>query len=78
MVTDKRSIFVEKNKLKDVLHTDIDSLKFESPSNIYLNEDYDQGILNLDGSGKFLGALIACICMRSFEEAPDRSRIQII
>jgi len=77
VVTDQRCVFAAKNKVKDVLHTDIESLKIEDSPNVYLNGNYDQGIINLDANGKFQGALIAYICMRSFEEDPDRDRIEI-
>ena len=77
-VTDQRTVFADGAKMKDVPHTEIDSLKIEKTPNVYLNGKYDQGILNLDAGGKFQGAVIAYLCMRSFEENPDRDRIEII
>ena len=74
VITDKRSIFVNKKKVEEVLHTDLESLKIEPCGNCYLNEDYDRGIINLDGNGKFQGALLALICMLSLEADPDRGR----
>ena len=61
-----------------VSHADLDSLKIEDCGNCYINGDYDQGIVNLDANGKFQGAIIALICMFSFEAAPDRERIRIV
>lgn len=77
-ITDKRSIFVKKKDVKMVSHADLDSLKIEDCGNCYINGDYDQGIVNLDANGKFQGAIIALICMFSFEAAPDRERIRIV
>ena len=77
-ITDKRSIFVKKKEVKTVAHADVDSLKIEDCGNCYINEDYDQGIVNLDANGKFQGAIIALICMSSFEADPAGDRIRII
>ncbi len=77
-ITDRRSIFVKRKNVKTVLHTDIDSLKIEDCANCYLNGDYDQGIVSLDGDGKFQGALLSLICMLSLEVDPDRGRIRLI
>ena len=77
-ITDRRSIFVKKKNVKTVLHADIDSLKIEDCANCYLNGDYDQGIVSLDGNGKFQGALLSLICMSSLEADPDRDRIRLI
>ena len=78
VVTDRRSIFVKKKNIKTVLHTDVDSLMIEGCGNCYLNEDYEKGFINLDAKGTFQGAMIAMICMLSFEAQPDRGRIRII
>lgn len=78
VITDRRSIFVKKKNVKTVLHTDVDSLKIEDCANCYLNGDYDQGIVSLDGDGKFQGALLSLICMFSLEAEPDRDRIRLI
>ena len=78
IVTDRRSIFVNKKNVKTVPHTDIDSLKIEACGNCCLNEDYEKSIINLDGKGTFQGAILALICMLSFEMQPDRGRIRII
>jgi len=77
-ITDKRSVFVKKKDVKTVSHADVDSLKIEDCGNCYINGDYDQGIVNLDGNGKFQGAIIALICMLSFEAEPDRGLIRIV
>lgn len=77
-VTDRRSIFVNKKKVKTVPHTDIDSLKLDTAGNCYVNRDYEKGFVNLDGSGTFQGALIALICMFAFDAEPGRGRIHII
>ena len=77
-VTDRRSIFVKRKSMKTVLHTDIDSLRIESCGNCYLNDDYEKGFVNLDAKGTFQGAMIALICMLSFEAQPDRDRIRIL
>ena len=78
LVTDRQSIFVKKKSIETVLHTDIDSLTIEGCGNCYLNGDYDKGFVNLDARGTFQGALIALICMLSFEAQPGRGRIRII
>ena len=78
IVTDRQSIFVNKKKIKTVLHSDIDSLLIEGCGNCYLNEDYEKGFINFDAKGTFQGAIIALICMLSFEAQPDRNRIRII
>lgn len=78
MVTDRRSIFVKKKSIKTVLHTEVDSLIIQGCGNCYLNGDYEKGFVNLDAKGTFQGAIIALICMLSFEAQPDRDRIRII
>ena len=78
LVTDRQSVFVKKKNIKTVLHTDIDSLTLEGCGNCYLNGDYEKGFINLDGKGTFQGAILAMICMFSFEAQPDRGRIRII
>ncbi len=78
MVTDRQSIFVKKKNIKTVLHSDIDSLTIEGCGNCYLNGDYEKGFVNLDGKGTFQGAMMAMICMFSFEAQPYRDRIRII
>ena len=78
IVTDRKSVFVKKKGIKTVLHADVDSLKIESCGNCYLNEDYEKGFVNLDARGTFQGAMLAMICMLSFEAQPDRGRIHII
>ena len=78
MVTDRRSIFVKKKSIKTVLHTEVDSLIIQGCGNCYLNGDYEKGFVNLDAKGTFQGAMIALICMLSFEAQPDRPRIRII
>ena len=78
LVTDRRSVFVNKKNVETVLHTDIDSLKIEDCGNCYMNGDYDKGFVNLDSSGTFQGAIIALICMFAFEADPDRDRIRIL
>lgn len=77
-VTDRRTAFVRKQQVKSILHTDIDSLKIEGGGNCYLNEDYGKGLVSLDANGRFQGALIALICMLSFEAEPERGRIRIV
>ena len=78
IVTDRRSVFVEKKRIKMVLHSDIDSLMIEGCGNCYLNGDYEKGFVNFDAKGTFQGAVIALICMLSFEAQPDRDRIRIL
>lgn len=78
LVTDRQSVFVKKKNIKTVLHTDIDSLTLEGCGNCYLNGDYEKGFVNLDGKGTFQGAMMAMICMFSFEAQPYRDRIRII
>ena len=77
-ITNKRTVFVRKSDIKEVLHTDIDSIKIENCGNCYINGDYDKGLVNLDANGRFQGVIIAFMCMISFEEDPDRERIQIL
>ena len=77
MVTDRQSIFVKKKSIKSVLHSDIDSLLLEGCGNCYLNGDYEKGFINLDAKGTFQGAIIALICMLSFEAQPSRGRIRV-
>ena len=77
-VTDRRSVFVRKKNVKTVLHTDIDSIKVEDCGNCYINDDYDKGFVNLDAKGTFQGAVMALICMLSFEADTDRDRIRIL
>ena len=77
-VTDRRSVFVRKKNVKTVLHTDIDSIKVEDCGNCYINDDYDKGFVSLDAKGTFQGALMALICMLSFEADPDRDRIRLL
>ena len=78
VITDKRSIFVEKKNISQVLHTDIDSLKIADCGNCNLNGDYSKGIVNLDGTGTFQGALLALICALSFEADTERPNIRIV
>ena len=78
VVTDRQSIFVKKKNIKTVLHSDIDSLIIEGCGNCYLNGDYEKGFVNFDSKGTFQGAIIALVCMLSFEEQPNRGRIRII
>ena len=78
MVTDRKSIFVKKKNIKSVLHTDIDSLLIEGCGNCYLNGDYEKGFVNFDAKGTFQGAVLALICMLSFEAQPNRDRIRVI
>ena len=78
MVTDRQSIFVKRKNIKTVLHSDIDTLLIEGCGNCYLNGDYEKGFINFDAKGTFQGALIALICMLSFEAQPNRDRIRII
>lgn len=78
VVTDRQSIFVKKKSIKTILHTDIDSLLIEGCGNCYLNGDYEKGFINLDAKGSFQGAIIALICMLSFEAQPNRGRIRVI
>lgn len=78
VITDKRSIFVRKKNLKSVSHVDIDTIKIEDCANCYINDDYDKGLVNLDGKGTFQGAAIALICLFSFEADENRDRIQIV
>ncbi len=78
LVTDRQSIFVKKNSLKTLLHSDIDALKIETCGNCSFNGDYEKSFINLDAKGTFQGALLAMICMFSFEAQPDRARIRIV
>ncbi|WP_044973776.1 hypothetical protein [Ruminococcus sp. HUN007] len=78
VITDKRSIFVEKKNISQVLHTDIDSLKIADCGNCNLNGDYSKGIVNLDGTGTFQGALLALICVLSFEADMERAKIRLV
>ena len=77
-VTDRRSVFVKKKDVKTVLHTDIDSLKLEDCGNCYVNGDYGKGFVSLDAKGTFQGAMLALICMLSFEADPGRGRIRLL
>lgn len=77
-VTDKRSIFVKKKDVKDLPHTDIDTVKVEACGNCYLNGDYEKIFINLDSKGTFQGALIALISMFAFEADPEREKIRLI
>lgn len=77
VITDKRSIFVNNKKVKDVLHTDLDSFTLADCGNCTINSDYDKNIISLDGNGRFQGALLAMMCMIAFEENEDREKIQI-
>ena len=78
VITNKRSIFVEKKKISNVLHTDVDSMIIADCGNCTLNGDYSKGIINLDHTGAFQGALLALICVLSFEADPERSKIRIV
>ena len=78
VVTDKRSIFVNKKKVKSVLHVDIDTLRIEDCANCSINTDYEKGFVSLDGNGRFQGAMLAMITMLAFEEDPDRDRIRLV
>jgi len=78
VITDKRVLFADRNKVKFVLHTDLDMLKIEDCGNCTVNGDYGKCIVDLDGKGLFQGALIALMCLLSFEAMPDRGRIRIV
>ena len=78
VITDKRCIFVNKKSLKSVIHNDIDTIKIESCGNCTINSDYEKCIVNLDGNGTFQGAVIALMCLLTFESQPDREYIRII
>ena len=78
LVTDRRSVFVNKKDVVTVLHTDIDSLEIMDCGNCYVNGDYAKGFVNYESKGIFQGAVIALICMFAFEADPDRGRIRIV
>ena len=81
VITDKRSIFVDNKNIRSVCHADIGSLKLGDTFgavNWYINGDYDKCLMSLDSDGVFHGALIALICMLSFEQDPKSDKIRII
>ncbi|MBE5872451.1 MAG: hypothetical protein E7294_14570 [Lachnospiraceae bacterium] len=80
VVTDKRCIFVNRKKCQSVLHKNIASLKLQEDanySNWYVNDDYEKGIISV-GNPEYQGALIAMICLLSYEQDPDREKIRIV
>lgn len=78
VVTDKRCIFVDKKKVKQVLHTDIDTISLTEYANFIINGDYDKAFYNVSTKGILQGALIALIVMLSFEADNDREKIRIV
>lgn len=81
VITDKRSIFVDNKNVKAAYHKDIGSLKLGDSFgavNWYINGDYDKCLMAVSQDGQFHGALIALICMLSFEQDPKSEKIKII
>ncbi len=78
VLTDKRCIFVEKKNISHVLHTDIDSIKMADSGRCNINSDYSKSIYNLESTGVFHGALLALICVLSFEADMERPKIRIV
>ena len=77
-ITDRRSFVADKKTVLSVPHTELDSLSIASGGNCKLNNDYNKIIISLDATGTVQGALLAMICMLSFEQAPERDRIRIL
>ncbi|MCR5250734.1 MAG: transposase [Lachnospiraceae bacterium] len=79
-ITDKRSIFVDKKKVKQVMHADIDALKISNTSdcpNCYVNGGFEQGIVALDTECRVQAAVICLLCVLSFEADPKREPIRL-
>lgn len=78
VITDRRSIFVNKKNVKHLLHRNLDSLLLTDIGTCALNGDWDKCIYNLSGDAPFHGALLALIVLLSFEADNDREKIRIL
>lgn len=81
LVTDKRSIFVQKKKIRTVRHDEIDSIRFNCDTSYpgwWLNNDMDTNITPVGNKFKLQGAIVAMICMLAKEGNPGYQRIRLM
>ncbi len=79
VVTEKRTVFVDKKKVKTLLHRDLEFFELSSTMGTefwWLNGDYEM-TLNIGNHMEFLGAVLAMISILAFDGEKDRRRIVI-
>ncbi|MCR5212902.1 MAG: transposase [Eubacterium sp.] len=80
ILTNKRTIFVEKSKVTFLYHKDLVSLSISGSwdSPIWkLNGDYNMMIISVT-NGQTQGAIMAYICLSAFESDVNKARIRIL
>lgn len=81
VITDQRCFFVNKKDYVQIKHKDIVEIKVGTSLGMpywQLNGDYKQTITSNCTNYKLVGAIIAIICLLSFENDPDRERIRLV
>lgn len=80
VVTERRSIFVDRKKCRTVLHRDIGSIQLDDGNDLpscRLGGNYATSITAVGNKYQLEGAIIAMICLSAFEEDPGRTKIRM-
>ena len=80
VVTTRRTFFVEKKNIKEIIHTAVPYMLFGYSiglPEIKLGEPYANNISTFTSHFDLMGAVAALICMLAFEQRPDRPKIRL-
>ena len=81
VITNERCFFVNKKNYIQIRHVDIMEIKVDTTLGMpswSLNSDYKKTITSNCTDYRMLGAMIALICLLSFEQDPERERIRLV
>ena len=80
VITNKRTLFVEKKNFKEIMHVNIPYLLFGYSvglPELKLGEQYANNIGIFNSHFELMGIAAALICMLGFEQKPDRPKIRL-
>ncbi len=81
VVTETRTLFVEKKKIDSIEHSRLPYLLFEYsvglPS-VKLGERYSRNLTSMGSNFELVGAVAALVCLYSFEANPGRPKIKLV
>ena len=80
VITNKRTIFVDKKSFKDIMHSSVPYLLFGYSvglPEIKLGEQYANNIGIFNSHFDLMGTAAALICTLAFEQNPDRPKIRL-
>ena len=81
VLTDKRTLKIEKKNILDIPHTSIPYIRFGysfGVPDIKLGEEYSNDLGIFNSQYELLGTVTALICAFSFEATPDRPKMRLI